>query len=99
MIGLEMKNYNELQKRLQKAAKMSALSSVEIDKYKYLTDKEVLPYAQKQLIEQAKFTYSPLGKTFRKQTKTIKDLRDKQVDALNSLQLSKKQLPSIIKRI
>ena len=28
---------------------------------------------QKQIIESAKFTYSPLRKTFEKQTKTIED--------------------------
>ena len=32
-----------------------------------------LPSNQKQRIEQAKFTYSPLEKTFEKQIKTIKD--------------------------
>ena len=42
------------------AAKISALSSVKIDKYEYLTDEEMLPSNQKQIIEQAKFTYSPL---------------------------------------
>ena len=31
------------------------------------------PSNQKQIIEQAKFTDSPLGKAFRKQIKTIKD--------------------------
>ena len=33
----------------------------------------MLPFNQKQIIEQAKFTYYPLGKTFEKQTKTIED--------------------------
>ena len=32
------------------------------DKYEYLTDEEILPSNQKQIIEQAKFTYSPLEK-------------------------------------
>ena len=45
----------------------------------------MLPSNQKQIIEQAKFTYSPLGKVFEKQTKTIKNQRKKQVDALNTL--------------
>ena len=44
------------------AAKISALSSCKIDKYEYLTGEEILPSNQKQIIEQAKFTYSPLGK-------------------------------------
>ena len=56
-------------------AKISALSSGKIDKYEYLPDREILPSNQKQIIEQAKFTYSPLGKAFEKpfknQTKAI----------------------------
>ena len=47
------------------------------------------------MIEQAKFIYFPLGKTFGKQTKTIKDQGEKQVNALKSLESSDKQLPSI----
>ena len=34
---------------------------------------EILPSNQKQLIEQAKFTYSHTEKAFEKQTKTIED--------------------------
>ena len=50
----------------REAAKISALSSGKIDKYEHLTGKEILPSYQKQMIEQAKFTYSPLGKAFEK---------------------------------
>ena len=57
----------------REAAKISALSSGKIDKYEYLTGEEILPSNQKQIIEQAKFTYSPLGKVFEKQIKTIQD--------------------------
>ena len=57
----------------REAAKISALSSGKIDKYEYLTSEEILPSNQKQVMEQAKFTYSPLGKAFEKQTKTIND--------------------------
>ena len=57
----------------REAAKVSALSSGKIDKYKYLTGEEILPSNQRQIFEQAKFIYSPLGKAFEKQTKTIKD--------------------------
>ena len=57
----------------REAAKVSALSSGKIDKYKYLTGEEILPSNQRQIFEQAIFTYSPLGKAFEKQTKTIKD--------------------------
>ena len=37
------------------------------------------------MIEQAKFTYSPLGKAFEKQIKTIEDQGEKQVEALKNL--------------
>ena len=57
----------------REAAKISALSSGKIDKYEYLTGEEILPSNQQQIIEQVTFTYSPLGKAFEKQTKTIED--------------------------
>ena len=41
-----------------------------------------MPCNQRQIIEQAKFTYSPLGKTFEKQTKTIEEQERKQIDAI-----------------
>ena len=43
-----------------------------------------VPSNQQQIIEQAKFTYSPLGKAFEKQIKTIEDQGQKQIDALES---------------
>ena len=61
----------------REAAKISALLSCKINKHEYLAGEEVLPSNQKQIIEQAKFTYSPLGKAFEKQTKTIEALRKK----------------------
>ena len=69
----------------REAAKISALSSGKIGKYEYLTGEEILPSNQQQIIEQAMFTYSPLGKAFEKQTKTIEDQGKKQVDALADL--------------
>ena len=68
----------------RKATKISGLSSGKINKYKYLTGEEILPSNQKQIIEQVKFTYSPLGKAFKKQTKTIEDHREKQIKALEN---------------
>ena len=53
----------------REAAKISALSSDKINKYEYLTGEEILSSNQKQIIEQAKFTYSPLEKALEKQTK------------------------------
>ena len=57
----------------REAAKISALSSGQIDKYEYLTGEEVLPSDQGILIEQATFTYYLLGKALEKQTKTTED--------------------------
>ena len=64
------------------AAKISALSSGKINKYKHLTGEEILPSDQRRVIEQAKFAYSPLGKPFEKQTKTNQDKGKKQIKAL-----------------
>ena len=69
----------------REAAKISALSSGKIHKYEYLTGEDILPSNQQQIIEQARFTYSPLGKAFEKQTKTIEDQGQEQFDALNTL--------------
>ena len=49
------------------AVKISALSSGEIRKYEYVTGEDILPSNQQLIIEQAKFTYSPLRKSFKKQ--------------------------------
>ena len=54
------------------AAKISVLSYGKIDTYECLK--------KEQIIEQTKFAYSPLGKTFEKQT-------EKQVDVIKSLDL------------
>ena len=53
----------------REAAKISALPSGKIRKYEYLIGEEILPSNQQQIIEQAKFTYSPLGKVFEKTNK------------------------------
>ena len=69
----------------REAAKTSALTSGKIHKYEYLTDEDILLSNQQQIIEQAKFTYSPLGKAFEKQIKTIEDHGKKQIEALENL--------------
>ena len=66
----------------REAAKISALSSGKLDKYEYLTGEEILPLNQQQIIQQAKFTYSPFGKALEKQIKTIEDQGKKQVKAI-----------------
>ena len=73
----------------REAAKISALSSGKIDKYEYLTGEEILPSNQQQIIEQAKFTYSPLGKAFEKQTKTIEVQGEKQIKAIQDKSIKK----------
>ena len=70
---------------IRETATISALSSGKIHKYEYLTGEDILPSNQQQIIEQTKFTYSPLGKAFEKQIKTIEDQEPKQVDALKDL--------------
>ena len=74
----------------REAAKIRALSSGKLHKYEYLTGEDILPSNQQQIIEQTKFTYSPLGKAFDKQIKTIEDQGKKEVDALNTLKSDNK---------
>ena len=68
----------------REAAKASALSSGKIDRYEYITGEEILPYDQRRVIEQTKFTYSPLGKALQKQRKTIEDQGRKKLDAVTN---------------
>ena len=84
-IKLKVKNYKYDINR--EAAKISALSSGEIDKYEYLKGEEILPSNQQRITEQAKFTYSPLGKAFEKQIKTIENQGEKQTKAIQDKQL------------
>ena len=60
------------------------MSSNKFNKYEYLTGEKILPSNQKQMIQQAKFTYSPLGKAFEKQIKTIEDQGEKQIKAIQN---------------
>ena len=57
----------------REAAKISALSSGKIDKYEFLTGKEMFPLDQRGVIEQAKFAYSALEVAFEKQRKAIEE--------------------------
>ena len=47
--------------------------SGKIDKYEFLTGEEILPSEQRRVIEQVKFTYSPLGKAYEKQIKALEE--------------------------
>ena len=77
----------------REAAKTSVLSSGKIHKYEYLTGEDILLSNQQQVIEQAKSTYSPLGKAFEKQIKTIEDQGQKQINALKDLKPKEQAKP------
>ena len=68
----------------RESAKISLLSSGKIDKYEYFTGEEILPFSKRQIIEQAKITYSPLERSFEKQT-------EEQFAVVESLDLSDKK--------
>ena len=85
----------------RKAAKISALSSNNLDKYEYLTGEDL--GLKPSTAEQAKFEYSPLGKVFNqgldeddqkeglfKRLKNIEDKSKKQLKAIEDY--GKKQL-------
>ena len=73
MIRLRMKNCNILVEKVQKYHPYHQ----EKKKYEYITGKETLSTEQNKMIEQVKFTYSPLGKAFEKQTKIIENQGEK----------------------
>ena len=76
MIRLEVKNCNMmLTKKLYHL--VLALPSGKIDKYEYLTGEKMLTSDQSWVIEQAKFTYSSLGRALEKPKKTIEDAAKK----------------------
>ena len=90
-----MKNYNTI--LIEKQPKYRLYHQKKIGKYEYLTGEEILLSDQKQIIKQAKFTYSPLGKAFEKQIKTIEDQAQKQFYALESLKPNKQTKPIEVK--
>ena len=57
-----MENYSTI--LIEKRLKYQVLSSDKIHKYEYLTGEDILSSNQQQIIEEAKFTYSPLEKAF-----------------------------------
>ena len=85
MIRLEMKNCNMILTEKQQKYQLYYLE--------YLTGEETLPHDQRRVIEKTKFTYSPLGKYFKKQTKTIEYQEEKQVKTIeqNKKELCNKQ--------
>ena len=90
---------NEAQYDLDgKAAKISALFSNNLDKYKYLTGEDL--NLKPSTVEQAKFKYSPLGKLFNKGLseddkeegilKRLENLKDKNEELLNTFSATNK---------
>ena len=57
----------------REAAKISALSSVQTDKYEFFTGEEILPSDQSRIIKPAKFAYFFFGKALERPIKTIKE--------------------------
>ena len=84
----------------REAGEISGLSFGKIDKYDYFTSEEIIPSNQKRVIEQAKFTYSPIGKALEKQTKTMEDQGTKQIKAIEKqfLGTDKKWISSIFSK-
>ena len=79
----------KLQHDIQReAAKILGLSSGKFDKYEYLTGEEILLLDQGRVIEQAKFTYFPLGKALEKQRNMIEEQVKQQVEDLTVLKLN-----------
>ena len=78
-----MKNYSMILRGKQ--LKYQLYHQEKFTKYEYLTGQDILPSNEQQIIEQAKFTYSPLEKAFKKQIKTIEYQGSKQADALHTL--------------
>ena len=90
---------NEAQYDLdRKAAKISAFSSNNSDKYEYLTDEDL--GLKPSTIEQAKFDYSPLGKIFSKGLseedkeegilQRLENIKDKNDELLNTFNTTNK---------
>ena len=68
------------------------------DKYEYFPGEEI-PSDQRRLIEQAKFTYSPLGKALEKQRKNNWRSGIKQVEGLKALKAEENQELESSKRL
>ena len=89
----------------RKAVKISALSSGEIEKYEYLSGED-LGY-KPDVVQKAKFEYSPLGKVFNKGLdkdykkegllKRLKDIEEKNKDQLDKIEYQGQKQKDVIK--
>ena len=93
MIRLGMKNCSTI--LIEKRVKYQLYHLIESISVSISLVKIYQPSNQQQIIEQTKFTYSPLGKAFEKQIKTIEDQGQKQIDALEKLKDQNKQLVNV----
>ena len=86
---------NEVQYDLdRKAAKISALSSNNLDKHEYVTGKDL--GLRPSTVEQAKFEYSPLGKFFFKGLEKEEDKKEGLLKRLKNIEdKNEKQLETI----
>ena len=82
----------------REVAKISAPLSGNIDKYEYFTGEKRLPCDQSRMIEQAKFTYSPLGKALEKQTKIIEAQGRKEVVKVLKLDVQQLTIKDVISK-
>ena len=82
----------------REATKISALSCGKIDKYEYLTVEEILFFDQRRLIEQARCTYSSLGKALEKQIKPIEDQEEKQIKVIENREKQPVESDKIVKK-
>ena len=67
----------KLQYDINREAAKTAVFSGKIDNYEYFTGKEISLPNQSSIIEQAKFTYFPLGKAFENEQKQLKNKEEK----------------------
>ena len=80
---------NEAQYDLdRKAAKISALSSTNLDKYEYLTGEDLC--LKPSTVDQAKLGYSPLGKIFNKGLSDDDDKKEGLFKRLKKIEKAKK---------
>ena len=79
----------------REATKISAKTLDTPYKHEHLTGKEIIPSDKKQLIEQIKFQYGPLGKALEKQKK--KQLKIKEKNKLKQLKRTVNNYLNLIK--
>ena len=82
MIKLRMKNYNMV--LTDKQQKYQRYRQVKLINMNILPVKRYYHLIKVNIIEQPKFPYSPLGKTFEKQAKTSEEQGKRQIDAISN---------------